>query len=50
MHTEYHKHRRGTLHGVIMCEGCVSLEMQRSHDDEYVLKKIYNLMTLPSED
>lgn len=29
----------GTMHGIIICKGCMSLEMQRSHDNEYVLFK-----------
>ena len=29
----------GTLHGAVIYEGCVSLEVQKSEDDEYVLFK-----------
>ena len=33
----------GILHGVIICEGCVSLEVQKSHDNEYVFFKSVEL-------
>ena len=28
---------RGAVHGVVICEGIVSVEVLRSHDDAYVL-------------
>ena len=42
-----HKRGRDTLYGVIICEGCVFLEVQRSHDDEYVFLKYVELDDTP---
>ena len=37
----------GILHGAIIYEGCVSLEMQKSKDDEYILFKNVEMDDLP---
>jgi hypothetical protein len=37
----------GTLHGAIIYEGCVSLEVQKSEDDEHILFRSVELDDSP---